>query len=573
MRKLFAFLLSLTLLVTSLPALAYTAGTYTASAQGNNGPVEVSVTFDGEQITGVAVTAHSETAGIAEAPIEKIPAAIVAGQTLKVDAISGATMTSNAILTAVADCVQQAGGDVEALKAAEASAAVAEDEEITYDVVVVGGGAAGLAAAAEAADAGASVVLLEKLSRVGGNTLISGGLVYATGTSFQKEAGVEDSAEALVEYWQTRAEGNVDPAFLTLVAEKSGETIDWLTGNGVALTGPTTSGTSTVPRMQSAGGGSGLVLPLTKAVEDRGVKIYTDTAAQTLITDETGAVTGVEALAADGHKVTAYATRGVIIATGGFDVSEEMKAKHAPSIAGSYSYSSPGNVGDGINMAIAVGADTVFKDGAIGFRGIREVFSFASPLDGQIWSPYLYVDAKGSRFVNEVTDYPIFHSAMLANGSDHFFLIYDAATANAEVLDPAVTEGYAFKADSLEALAEAAGMDKATFSATVSRYNELAGKDDADFGKPAALMTGIGDGPYYALKVVPATIGSMGGIKADLSAQVLNAEGAAIPGLYAAGAVANGDFFYKEYPASGTSIQMCLTMGRIAGASAAARAK
>lgn len=573
MRKLFACLLCLTLLVTALPALAYTAGTYTASAQGNNGPVEVSVTFDGDKITEVTVTNHAETAGIAEAPVEKIPAAIVAGQTLNVDTVSGATMTSNAILAAVADCVLQAGGDVEALKAAESTAAVAEDEEITYDVVVLGSGAAGLAAAAEAADAGASVVLMEKLSRLGGNTLISGGLVYATGTSFQKEAGVEDSVEALVEYWLTRAEGNADEAMLTLVAEKSSETIDWLMNNGVELTGPTTSGTSPVPRMQSAGSGSGIVLPLSKAVEDRGVKIYTDTAAQTLLTDETGAVIGVEALAADGHKITAYANRGVIIATGGYDVSEEMKAKYAPSIAGSYSYSSPGNVGDGINMAIAVGADTVFKDGSIGFRGIREVFSFASPLDAQIWNPYLYVDAKGARFVNEASDYPIFHSAMVNNGSDHFFLIYDAATANAEVLDPAVEEGFAFKADSIEALAEAAGMDVETFSATVSRYNELAGKEDADFGKAAALMTGIGEGPYYALKVVPATIGSMGGIKTDLSTQVLNAEGAVIPGLYAAGAVANGDFFYKEYPASGTSIQMCLTMGRIAGANAAARAK
>jgi flavocytochrome c len=573
MRKLFVLLLCLTLLVTALPALAYTAGTYTASAQGNNGPVEVSVTFDGDRITDITVTNHSETAGIAEAPIEKIPTAIVAGQTLKVDVISGATMTSNAILAAVADCVQQAGGDVEALKVAEATTAVAEDEEITYDVVVLGGGAAGLAAAAEAADAGASVVLLEKLSHLGGNTLISGGLVYATGTSFQKDAGVEDSVESLVDYWMTRAEGNADEAMLTLVAEKSGETIDWLMKNGVELTGPTTSGTSPVPRMQSAGGGSGIVLPLTEAVEARGVKIYTDTAAQTLLTDETGAVIGVEALAADGHKVTAYANRGVVIATGGYDVSEEMKAKYAPSIAGSYSYSSPGNVGDGINMATAVGADTVFKDGSIGFRGIRESFSFASALDAQIWNPYLYVDATGARFVNESSDYPIFHSAMLKNGSDHFFLIYDAATANAEVLDPAVEEGYAYKADTIEALAEAAGMDAATFTATVSRYNELAGKEDADFGKSAELMTGIGEGPYYALKVVPATIGSMGGVKTDLSAQVLNTEGAVIPGLYAAGAVANGDFFYKEYPASGTSIQMCLTMGRIAGANAAARVK
>ncbi len=114
-------------------------------------------------------------------------------------------------------------------------------------------------------------------------------------------------------------------------------------------------------------------------------------------------------------------------------------------------------------------------------------------------------------------------------------------------------------------------MDKDTFLKTVERYNELKGQEDADFGKAAALMTGVGEGPYHAVRIIPVTIGSMGGIKIDLDSRVLTPEGKPIPGLFAAGAVANGDFFYKEYPASGTSIMMCFTTGRIAGEKAAAK--
>ena len=570
MKKLISLSLCLLLVAMAIPALAYTPGEYTASADGMNGPVEVIVTFDEGAITSVTVGQHGETPGVADPAIERLPAAIVAGQTLALDTVSGATFTSNAILTAVADAVAQAGGDVAALKSASGeAAAVAEDEVIDVDVVVVGGGAAGIGAAYNAKEAGASVLLLEKQSHLGGNTLISGGLIYATGTSFQAEAGVEDSVEALVDYWYERAEGNADRDFLTLVAERSNDTIVWLQENGVALTGPTTSGTSLVPRMQSTGmGGSGFILPMTDAIVNLGVDIRYDTPAIALITDESGAVVGVEAMAADGHKVTVNA-KGVVLATGGFDGSQEMMRKYAPSYADEFFFANAGNTGDGINMAIAVGADTVFKDGVIGLRGIRPT-SFADPQNGLVWMPYLMVDQTGARFVDESTDYPIIHSEMVKTGSHHFFLIFDGTQGSAEMFGALMDEGYAFCGETLEELAAVTFMDEATLLATVERYNALAGQEDEDFGKAAALMGGVGEGPYFAVRVMPATIGTLGGIKIDLDMHVLSTDGTAIPGLYAAGATANGDFFYKEYPASGTSIQMCFTTGRIAGTNAAA---
>ncbi|MBR4080493.1 MAG: FAD-dependent oxidoreductase [Clostridia bacterium] len=566
MKKLLSLVLCLCMLCSVVPAFAYTSGEYTATGTGMNGTVEVIVTFDADKIVDIKFGAHSETPGLSDPAFEKIPATIIAGQTLAVDTVSGATFTSKAILEAVEAAVVAAGGDPAALKtAAEAEATVAEDEELTYDVVVIGGGAAGLAAASNAKDAGASVLLLEKMATNGGNTLISGGVIYATGTKFQKEAGVEDSVEALVDYWYTRAEGNADKAMLTLVAEKSNETIEWLMENGVELTGPTTSGTSPVPRMQSTNsGGAGFIVPVTNAVKAKGVDVRYETPAVALIMED-GKCVGVEAVAADGHKVIVRA-KSVVIATGGFDGDRDMMRKYAPQNVNDYFFAAASNTGDGIKMAMAVGADTVFKGGVIGLRGIVNT-SFADATNGLVWMPYLMVNEKGERFVNEATDYPIVHSGL--EKTNHAYLIGDATQLPAAMVEALIPGGYAFVADTLEELAAKTFMDKDTFLATVARYNELKGQEDVDFGKPAAAMTGVGEGPYAAVLIRPATIGTMGGIKVDLDGHVLDTTGAVIPGLYAAGACANGDFFYQEYPASGTSIMMCFTVGRIAGTNAA----
>ena len=270
MKKLFSLILALCMLCMAASALAYTAGDYTATGAGLNGPIEVTVTFEADKIADIKIGAHAETPGISDPAFAKVPAAIIAGQTLNVDVVAGATFTSKGILEAVEAAVVLAGGDVEALKASGAAEAVkAEDEVLTYDVVVIGGGAAGIAAASEAKDAGASVLLLEKQAGMGGNTIISGGIIYATGTQAQKDAGIEDSVEALVDYWFQRAEGNADKALLTMVAEKSNATIEWLQAGGVQLGNLGPTGLSPVPRaLYTANGGSGFIVPMAQLIQN-----------------------------------------------------------------------------------------------------------------------------------------------------------------------------------------------------------------------------------------------------------------------------------------------------------------
>ena len=165
MKRLMALVLSTLLLLTTAIGAAsaegLTPGTYTQTVAGRNGDLEVQVTFDDNGIADVKVTNHQETQGVADAALEKIPAQVVEYQSVQIDAVTGATITSNAILEAVIGCIEQAGGKLADFdKAVEKKAG--EDIEITADVVIIGAGGAGLAAAASAGANGASVIVLEK---------------------------------------------------------------------------------------------------------------------------------------------------------------------------------------------------------------------------------------------------------------------------------------------------------------------------------------------------------------------------------------------------------------------------
>ncbi len=439
----------------------------------------------------------------------------------------------------------------------------------TYDVVVVGGGAAGLAAAIEAADAGASVALLEKLPMVGGSTVLSGGIVYATGSRIQREAGVEDSVDALVAYWSDRADGVNDPDFLRFVAERSGGTIDWLEELGVAFPTLTTAGTSPVLRAHTpANHGADLVNPLKARAESLGVEIFTRTAAQELLTDD-GRVTGVRAVDSDDTDLR-FEAGAVVLATGGFDRNPDLVQEYAPVAEGTTTFVGSGNTGDGLTMALDLGADVVSHGGVIGFRAVENEPAYTTDICMLMWMPYMYVNTDGERFVNEAIDYPLFFERLIEQEDQVSYLIFDGKTY-VETLDDAVEKGSAVRADTLAELAQQAGIDPEGLEASVARYNDMidAGVDE-DFGKPLAGQPTIDTPTYYALRIVPATLGTMSGIKVDLDTHVIDTDGNAIPGLYAAGEVANGSFFNTVYPASGTSIQMSLTFGRVAGRNAAA---
>ncbi len=165
----------------------------------------------------------------------------------------------------------------------------------------------------------------------------------------------------------------------------------------------------------------------------------------------------------------------------------------------------------------------------------------------------VFVKTDGT-FVSKVADYPINYTALKKAGGKSFFGLFAGAKA-AGTVQPALDRGFAHKADSVAALASAAGMDAAKL-------------------QESFRLLGASEGPYFAVVVKPTTIGTMGGLKTDTSAQVLRqSDGRPLPGLYAAGEVANGGFYYREYPASGSSISMSITYGREAGRNAAAYAK
>ncbi len=462
-----------------------------------------------------------------------------------------------------------------ALSAAVFTGCAAKPNAVTkeYDVVVVGAGAAGLAAAIEAAEGGASVAVLERMPVSGGSTILSGGIVYGTGSKLHEAAGVEDTVEDLVKYWSERADGKNDEEFLKFVAERSGETIDWLVDMGVEFGEPAPTGTSPVARaVTSPGHGGGIIRPMEEYAKSKNVEIIFEMTAKELIKAEDGTITGVRAEDAEGNE-TIFNAKATILATGGFDRNEDLVKEYAPQAEGHLSFAGMGSNGEGLTMAKNAGAAVLTNNGVIGFKAVEGEVAYTTDVCSLMWMPYLSVNKLGERFVNETIDYPLFYEELIKQPEQISYLIFDGNTY-VEALDKAVEKGSAFKADSLAELAEKAGIDADQFQETVKNYNEMIVKgEDTQFGKVLAGHAQIEKESFYAVKVVPAVLGTMTGIATDLDAQVIDESGNVIKGLYAAGEAANGNFYNKVYPASGTSIQMSLTFGRVAGTKAAEMAK
>ena len=623
MKKLTAALLVFLMMVmTGAMALAYTEGTYTATAQGNNGPVTVSVTFSADAITDVTVVEHSETAGLSDRPIAEIPAAIVENQSLAVDTVSGATNSSNAILTAVADCVAQAGGDVEALKAVAVEKAPVEDVEATYDVVVLGGGGAGLTASITAAQNGAKVILVEKAGSLGGNTLIAGQGFNACDP--ERQANTEMS-EALL--GELKSYLDLDPAdfgaFAEVLETVKGQINDYIASGSTTLfdspelhmlhtyMGGKRTGldgtviepdleltrtfatnaldalewaesigaqwndtTSTIlgamwPRSHGLANGNVITI-LTDAAKANGVEIVTDTRANELIV-ENGKVVGVKATTSEGANVTLHANSGVVLATGGFSANAPMVVEYNnywPGLSDTMpSTNAPTITGDGIVMAKAIGADLVGM-------GFAQLMPSSHPVDGSLFSgiwgsaeTQVFVNKEGKRYVNEYAERDVLSKAALEQTDGIFYIICDNKIAKNADVAGMEAKGNVVVADTLEELAEKLGIPADTFVETIERYNSFvdAQKDD-DFGKPL-FGEKIDEAPFVATPRSPSLHHTMGGVKIDTNTHVISTEGNVIDGLYAAGEVTGG--LHAGNRLGGNAMTDFLVFGRIAGENAA----
>ena len=574
-------------------ARTYTPGTYTGVGAGKNGDITVEVTFSAEKIERITVVSHSETPSLSDAAIANIPTQIVEAQSLGVDAVSGATYTSNGIVEAVADAVKQAGGDVEALKSVQIAAGEHVEEELTTDVVVVGGGGAGMSAAVRLAELGQQVILFEKASFLGGAISVSGGNQVIMGSQLQADNGVEDdSVESMVADFEANGAGKNNEEILTLFAENVGAATDWLVAScGIEFdAGLHQLGEYSHNReLAYTGGGAGFAERMRKAVESSGAAVYLSTKVESLLVED-GAVVGVKAVSTDGTKEYTVHAANVVLATGGYGNNKDMLTDEMKS---ALYYGPATSTGDGIRMAEAVNAQTAnmeygkrYPNGIEVDTGIAKS-TIAGNIMGWTMSAIL-VNTDGNRVVNEKASNRTILEEELQQPGGMLYLLLDSETFEVwkTKLAPAgISEGDIEKylaangtttpvfahGETLEEAAAAAGVNAENLAATVEKYNSFVEKgEDADFGRNASYLTmKIGAGPYYLIEQKPRFATTMGGLVVNTNMQVLNQEGSAISGLYAAGETC-GQVMGDDSP-SGANNAWAITSGKLAADAIAAK--
>ena len=547
------------------------------TAKGHNGDLKAVVTFEGDKIAKIDLT-HEETEGLGDKAADKLVEEIIANNSINVDTVSGATVTSTALIEAVKAAIEASGRDVKNYEG-QVEKAKGETTEKDVDVVVVGGGGAGFAAAVSAKEAGANVVLLEKLSAVGGNTLISGGEYAAPANELQEKEGIEDSKEKFAEDVE-KAGGN--PELIKVLADKATEDAYWLRDDiGVKwLDSLMFFGGHSVKRslIPAAHTGNELIKNYTKKCQELGIEVITEADVKEILAKD-GKVCGVKAETKDGELLVN--AKSVVLASGGFGANAEMCYENDKEVDEHVlSTNSPGATGDGIVMAEKLGADTVDMD-KIQLYPVCDVETGKLLYcgDTRLVGGALLVNKEGKRFVEELGTRREISMAIKAQTDYVGYVLWDETSnektgtmaSNPEEAKSLFDRGLMVKADTLEELAEHFGIDKDALLETVKTFNENSAKEeDPDFNL-RMLGWQVKDAPFYMMKAAPAVHHTMGGLKINTEAKVLNKDGQWIEGLYAAGEVTGG--IHGENRLGSVAMADITVFGKIAGENAAANAK
>ncbi len=555
------------------------------TGKGIHGDVVVEVTATDSKIISVTVVEQNETKGIGSVAVDELPGKMVDANSIEVDAISSATVTSDAIKEGVREAIQNMGYDVSVFETKAAATAVEKtDETLDYDVVVVGAGGAGLTAASKIAQDGKSVVVLEKMAFVGGNSIKASGGMNAAGTKYQEEAAktadsdeaqkIKDSTvESYIEDTMNGGHQINDRQLVTTMAENSSDAIDWLAEIGaplpkIAATGGTTHLYLHEPEDGSAVGGY-LIEKLSAYVEDMGVEVMLNTEATSLINKD-GKVTGVIATDAE-HNYTINA-KSVVLATGGFGANFELMAKYNPALEHAVTTNAAGATGDGIKMAEEVGADTVDMQ-------YIQLHPTVYQEDGTLISERLrsngaiLVNSDGKRFTNDLSTRDAVSNAELEQEGAYAYIVFDSKYVDEKLYQKYIDGGLTVSGDTIESLAKKMGLESdasKNFVKTVEKWNTACETGDDEFGRNNGLIK-LDESPYYAIKIAPGIHHTMGGIKINSNAEVLDKDGNVIEGLYAAGETTGG--VHGGNRIGGNAVCDFVVFGRIAGENAANYAK
>lgn len=601
----------------STSAAGGVSGSFTGTAKGM-GDVSVTLTLTDNVITDCTAKGDEETPGIGSVVIEQFPGEVVEGNTINLDSISGATITSNAFVEAAKAALTEAGLNPDDYMAKADKTANGETVSYDADVVVIGAGGAGMTAAMTAADAGQKVVILESQAMVGGNSArATGGMnaaktVYQDENEFDQAAGVEKTlataaekyadnetitalAKTVSEQWaayQANPTGYFDsvelmeldtmvggkginnPELVKTLCEGTADAIDWLDENGITLHNVSSFGGASVKRIHRPVNEEGKVVSvgaymiplLQENCEKRGIDIVLNTTVDTILTDANGAAVGVSGTDKDGNTVVVNA-KSVILATGGFGANLDMVTQYKPELAGFMTTNAAGAQGQGIEMATAIGAGTVDMD-QIQIHPTVEANTAALITEGLRGDGAILVNANGERFVDEVGTRDVVSAAEIAQPGSYSWLIVDQAMADASsVIQGYIKKGYTKTGATYEELAKELDVDPAAFANTMETWNSyVEAKNDPDFGR-TSFANPLNNGPYYAIKVTAGVHHTMGGVTINSATEVLKEDGTVIPGLFAAGEVTGG--VHGANRLGGTAVADFVVFGRIAGESAA----
>ena len=574
MKRILSLVLALALALFSVGALAETmfvAGVYEDTAKGFGGDVTVTITVSESEITDVTIVGDAETPALGGVAIQTMPEEILKAQTPNVDVLSGATVTSNAIITAATKALEAAGADIAAMDANRKYTAENGDKEektLETEIVIVGAGGAGMAAAIMAHQAGKQFVILEKMPYVGGNTTKATGGMNAAETHYQKEQNIEDSVELFAKDTMEGGHNLNDPELVQTLAAESAGAIDWLDSIGADLPKISFSGGASVNRIHAPADGSAvgnyLVDKFSEKLKELGVEVMLNTKATELIMED-GKIAGVKAEGKDANYT--IKAKAVILATGGFGANEDMYTQYRPDLKGTVTTNAPGATGDGIVMAQAVGADLVDIE-QIQLHPTVEQTTSMLITESVRGDGAILVNQSGHRFTNELLTRDAVSAAELAQEGQYAYIIFDQHLRdNLKAIEKYVKNGLTVQGDTIEELARKLGIYPYFLAMTLNEWNEaVATQNDAEFGRTTGMDNALLTPPYYAIQIAPGIHHTMGGVKINTSAQVINTNGDVIPGLFAAGEVTGG--VHGGNRLGGNAVADIVVFGRIAAESA-----
>lgn len=605
--------------------LALKNGTFEGKAYGNNGWLTVEVTIKDNKITDIKTPGQRETKYLGDTAIREIGKDVLQYQTFNVDNVAGATVTSTALKTAIAQAIEKAGGDIAAFQkpVPEKIKKVVGITKGSADLIIVGAGGAGLSAAVTAKDLGVkNVLVLEKMPVIGGNTLRCASAFNAADPDRQKalpmtetlkEAVVKAISEKPVSEEHAKLMADVKAKYeaylksgsktlfdcpewhalqtynggdkvgqIPLIRQYSNNVLDtlhWMQSKGSPVMDRVSQGAGALwqrTHQLDAPAGLGLIDPLYQSAVKQGVNFKLGMRVQDLILNDKGRVIGVTATDKVGNKYEFTSKDGVILATGGYSQNKEMRRKSAPHLTPEMvSTNQPGATGDGIVIATRHGADTT------GMNYVQ-VYPLATPGTGALQGrarkmsgldDVIDVNKNGERFVKEDARRDEFVAAIKKQPGGVVYDINDSSIVKPlnsfnEDVETLVSIGRIYKADSLADLAKQLGMPADKLEATVAEFNKMVeAKNDPKFGRKL-FDRPIVKPPFYATPRAPSIHHTMGGLQISTNAQVLDKNGKPIPGLYAAGEVTGG--IHGSNRLGGNATADVLTFGRIAAKSAVA---